>query len=213
MNSNYYLLDDMEKNFPDFNREEYEEKSEEELITICRNYYKQNLPVDVTSWIRVNEPDERLIYKNGLGHQVCFFRDTIMRGLFYKCCCGEYEHDTYDEFQPIVVGTHYSKSVLLPVMEIELKKYDVTITARYNFYDWCISIESSRELNFDHMGLITDQKGYFEGFPENKIYDAFEKNKYNYSFCINNDYEFYTLMYLLRVHLTNLEAEKEWEKK
>ena len=80
---NYYLLDDMEKYFPNFNREEYEDKSAEELISICRPYYREHLPVDVTTWIRVNKPDEKLIYKDGCGRQICFIRDTICRNLFF----------------------------------------------------------------------------------------------------------------------------------
>ena len=104
------------------------------------------MPVDVTTWIRVNTPDDKLICKDGQGKQVVFIRDTIVRHMFYE---GEWDSKRYDEFQPKVISTHMSKSVLLPVMEIYLKEYGILLTLRNNFYNWNISVESEHEVIFD----------------------------------------------------------------
>lgn len=162
----------------------------------------------MTAWIRVNEPDEDLIYKNGLGDQVCFIRDDIQFGLFYNLenpdINGIYDSDRCEQSWPTVIGTHHSKSVLLPVMEITLKTVGVKMIFRYNFYDRCVSIESEQNINCNFKGLITDEVGYFEGFPKNRIYKRYsDRNKKKFSFCIANKYKLYNLLYLLRDYFYN----------
>lgn len=160
----------------------------------------------LNDWWSNNEPDENLIYKNGLGEQCIFVRDTLMNGLFIEIAsdilkCENFEERCaiYDSFVPSVIGTHRSKSVKLPVMEMDLSKMGLKVIFRYNFYDWCISVESEKDVDCDFMGLITDQKGYFEGFPQDRIYDTYsENNKKKFSICLNNKYEVYTFMYLLK---------------
>ena len=179
---NYYLLDDMEKYDVTFNRDTYEHISSKELIPIFRDYYAKHLPIDITTWIRVNEPDENLIYKDGLGKQVCFIRDTIMRNMFYGSIFGKYETKTYDDFQPMVINTHRSKSVLLPVMLVNLEKYKIKLIFRDNFYDWKISVVSKEDINCDFKGLFSeDDKAinsvYCEGFPKDLVFDRYCNNK------------------------------------
>lgn len=202
MNDNYYLLDDMEKYDKTFNRKRYESMSIKEIEPIFRDYYNKHLPIDVTTWIRVNEPDDNLIYKKGQGNQVCFLRDTIMRGMFYKLAYGEYkdgEYEKYKNFQPQVISTHKSKSVLLPVMEIELPSYGIKMTFRNNFYDWNISVESDREITFDHKGLINDNTHcYCEGFSEEKIFNKYSDDKKKFTISVDDDYKLYALMFLLK---------------
>lgn len=198
MGDNYYLLDDMEKYHKEFDRKLYEHLSAKELVSIFRVYYEKHLPVDVTTWIRVNSPDERLLYKDGLGSQVCLVRDTIMRNMFYS---GEFNSGRYKEFQPKVISTHCSKSVLLPVMEIDLREYGIKITLRNNFYNWNLSVESDIDVVYDHKGTIDDGAfGYCfcEGFPANKRFGKYEENKKNFTVCITGDYQLYTFMYLLK---------------
>lgn len=65
--------------------------------------------------------------------------------------------------------------------------------------DWCVSVESENEIDCDFMGLITDQKGYFEGFPSDRIYEIYSKtNNKKFSVVLDNKYQVYTFMYLLR---------------
>jgi hypothetical protein len=208
MSENYYLLDDMEKYDITFNRKAYEHLSVKELIPIFKDHYNKHLPIDVTTWIRVNEPDENLIYKKGLGKQVCTIRDTIMRDIFYHSIFKEYDNKLYDEFQPMVINTHRSKSVLLPVMLLNIEKYNIKIIVRENFYDWKISIISKDDINCDFKGLFTENDKpinsvYCEGFPENLVFDRYCDNKKQFTIEIGDDYRLYTFMYLLNDYFYN----------
>ena len=161
----------------------------------------------LNDWWSNNEPDENLIYKNGLSEQCVFVRDKLMGDLFlyiatdylkYKSFSDE-RSEILDKFMPYVIGTHRSKSVLLPVMEMNLSKIGLKIILRNNFYDWCISVESENDIDCDFMGLITDQKGYFEGFPSDRIYEIYsETNKKKFSVVLNNKYEVFTFVFLLK---------------
>lgn len=209
-----YLMEDLKKYYPDFQYRDFENMSEEYFIQFARKYYRDHLPVDISTWIRVNHAEEKLIFKDSLIKQVCFMRDRIAQDLFLE---PEYKQlkrlkkihsgdsEIFEkEFQPMVIGTHRSKSVLLPVTEINLKSVGVKIVMRNNIYDWCVSIESEKEIHCDFKGLITSEKGYFEGFPTNRVYDNYsEKNRKNFSFCIQGYYELYTLLFLLKDYLYN----------
>lgn len=201
-NDNYYLLDDMEKYCPNFKRDKYEDKSKETLIPIFREYYASHLPVDVTTWIRVNEPSKDLIYKEGSGKQIVFLRDVITRGLFYSCENGNYDHEKYDSFQPKVISTHTSKSVTLPVMKICLPSVGVEMIFRNNFYDWNVSIKSEKFLDFDHKGLINDDRDcFYQGFPDEWKFGNYNDNHKQFTICIGSDYDLYAFMFLLKDYL------------
>lgn len=168
--------------------------------------------VKINEWWSNNEPDEKLIYKDGLAEQCLFVRDTLMLNLFIDIATdylkyGDYSDESneiYHNFVPLVIGTHYSKSVKLPVMEMDMSKIGLNIILRYNFYDWCISVESNDEVNCDFMGLVTGQKGYFEGFPTDIIYDNYSsQNNKQFSVVLNNKYQVYTFMFLLRNWVMN----------
>ena len=161
----------------------------------------------LTNWIEVNEPEDNLIYKDGFYDQCRFV--TLMGNMFiYDATDYSYDLDfkkrceIIENFVPSVVGTHRSKSVLLPVMEIDLSRIGIKIILRCNFYDWCISIESQKDIDCDFMGLITDRKGYFEGFPKDRIYEKYsETNKKKFSLCLKDTYDVYTFIFLLRNYL------------
>ena len=167
---------------------------------------------NLNDWWLNNIPDENLIYKDGLKKQCSFVRDKLMRDMFLGIATDYFEYKTFSDersaifesFVPYVVGTHRSKSVLLPVMEMDLSKIGLKIVLRYNFYDWCISVESENNIECDFMGLITDDRGYFEGFPTDRIYENYTSwNKKNFSLVLNNDYEVYTFMFLLKNYVMN----------
>ena len=100
-----------------------------------------------------------------------------------------------------------SKSVKLPVMEIDLSKIGIKIVLRCNFYDWNISVESEKDITCDFMGLINDGNNsylYFQGFPEDRKHDTYsETNKRNFSLCLRDEYDVYTFLFILRNFLIN----------
>jgi len=87
-------------------------------------------------------------------------------------------------------------------MELTLKSVGIKMVFRNNFYDWCVSVESDHDIDCDFKGLITDCKGFFEGFPPSRVYPPYsKKNKKRFSFCIGKNYDLYTLMFLLKDYL------------
>ena len=197
----YAELEDMQKYIEGFNPDDYEscgELTDPSVIAYARDYYDKHLPVDVTAWIRVNEPDENLIYAKGLGDQVCFVRDRLCQLL----------RSTYEERRdnpPLVISTHYSKSVKLPVFQINLEKYGIEMVLRYNFYDWKISVKSDKPLDFDYMGLFnpTEEISYLycEGFPRDKVYGSYEQSHSQFTIEIGSHYDLYTFIFLLKNYL------------
>ena len=156
-------------------------------------------------WMRNNVPASNLIYKDGLTNQ-CHFVINLMEKLFLNVASdydSELDYDKrlkiIEDFVPSVIGVHRSKSVLLPVMEIDLPKIGLKVVLRCNFYDWCLSVESQKDIECDFMGLLTNEKGYFEGFPEDRIYEKYsETNKKNFSICLRDEYQVYTFIFLIR---------------
>lgn len=209
MGENYHLLDDMKKYNPNFNSEEWKNKSQEETIGAFREIYKAlGKPIDVTTWIRLYDADEKYIYAKAQGNQICFVRDVVAP-MFYDM---EYDRDNYKEYSLYrnnfckVINSHMSKSVMLPVYNFKSEKYDVEITMRNNFYDWKISIESSKEIECDFMGLFNEDDKinpiYCEGMEAvNKVYGCYSENKKRFTFEPRSDYEVYTLMFLLKAWL------------
>ena len=195
----YYILEDMEKYIKELNPNDYEisNHTEPSVIEFVRKYYDEHLPVDVTAWMRVNKPNPALIYANFLGDQVTFVRDILFISLLSP---GKLNFN-----QPLVISTHYSKSVKLPVYQINLEKYGIKIVLRYNFYNWKVSVKSEKPLNFDFMGIFNPYKEispiYCEGFPNDKIYGSFEKNPAQFTVEFISNYDLYTFIFLLKKYL------------
>lgn len=198
----YAILEDMQKYVRDFNPDDYEKDpdyTDESVLLYLQDYYDKNLPVNITAWIRVNEPRETLIYRKAQGEQVCFVRDVISDRLVFADL-GWDEHD-----EPMVISHHYSKSVKLPVFQITREDLGIEFVLRCNIYDWKISVKSEKPLDFDFMGLFDSKEVVnrfcCEGFPEDKIYGSFEQNKSQFTIEIGSEYNVYTFFFLLRNYL------------
>jgi len=198
----YAQLEEMQKYIEGFNPDDYErccERTDPSVIEFARNYYDKHLPVDVTAWMRVNEPDEKLIYAKGLGDQVRFVRDTVCQMLIAN-------YEEWRDNPPQVISTHYSKSVKLPVFQINLEKYGIEMVLRYNFYDWKISVKSDKPLDFDYMGLFNPREKilahYCEGFPKDKVYGSYEQSHFQFTIEIVSSYDLYTFFFLLKIYLS-----------
>ena len=198
----YAILKDMKKYVKDFNPDDYEKDpgyTDAAVLLYLQDYYDKNLPVDVTAWIRVNEPRETLIYRKAQGEQVCFVRDVISDRLVFADL-GWDEHD-----EPMVISHHYSKSVKLPVFQITREDLGIEFVLRCNIYDWKISVKSEKPLDFDFMGLFDSKKVVnrycCEGFPEDKIYGSYEQDHSQFTIEIGSEYNVYAFFFLLRNYL------------
>ena len=151
-------------------------------------------------FMRENELDKDLIWKKAAERQEIFVRDEIGMHLTKS---------------PIfVVSTHMSKSCLLPVYAFKLSN-GIEFIMRENFYGWVVSIRSPFAIDklpdFCTGDTLCSEnpegdihKCYCEGFSESWVY-KYKKENFNYStFRVHDDYDLYTLVYLLN----KLEGEK-----
>ena len=198
MSENYYLLDDMQMYNKGFNRKQWENVPENICKIEFKKYYADKLPIDLLTWCRVNEPEDKMLWKEGYWEQIMFIRDTIMDLL----------SDSYEEFKSnpvLVISTHRSKSIVLPVYQINYKGIKMII--RNNFYDWKVTVDSKVQLNFDMMSLFNIKKRInstlCEGFKYNQVFDSYENNKNKFTFEIEDQYKLYTFMYLLKNYINN----------
>lgn len=197
----YLSLKDMPEYIDELAYDDYErcaDCTDLYITALARDYYDKHLPVDVTTWIMVNEPDKKLLYAKGLMDQVYFVRDILCKMLM----------PTQEDFinnPPMVISTHYSKYVKLPVFQINLVKYGIEMVLRYDFCDWKISVKSDTPLNFDYMGLFNPTGHfldiYWDGFPEDKIYGSYEQNNSQFTIEIASRYDLYTFIFLLKNYL------------
>jgi len=203
--NNYYLLDDMERYNLDFNRSKYEDKNVEEIVEEFKEFYSKKLPVDVTTWVRVNSPKEEMMYKQAFSDQICFVRDTINQ-LFYENSKAGYEELSANPV--LVINTHTSKSIKLPVYKINLKRYCLSMVIRNNFHNWKISIDSENEINVDFMGLFEKDETinpiYCEGFSKEQVFKSYNDNKKQFTIEIHDKNRVFTFMYLLNNYLKDL---------
>lgn len=220
MRENYYLLDDMEKYNKEFNRKDWEDVSVEDTIRAFKEIYKLlDIPIDVTTWIRLYHAEEKYLYAKAQEDQVCFIRDKICP-LFYdmkysnKVMQDPVAYNRYftyiDNFCK-VIGTHMSKSVVLPVYNFKSEKLGIEVTIRGNFYDYKVSIQSNNPINFDFMNLVDTKEQinpiYCEGMEAlNKVFDCYNNNHKAFTFEITDEYNLYTLMFMLTHTLKNKEV-------
>jgi len=173
----------------------------EDIIPIFREYYKERLPIDLLTWSRVNDTKDTMIYKDGFWTQVIFIRNTIM-GLL---------SDSYEDYESnlaMVINTHMSKSILLPVYQINLKKYGITMILRDNFHDWKVSVISEKALNVDFKEVFKEDskpipKVYCEGFIEEQVFGRYIDNKNKFTVEVYDDNRLYVFIYLLKDYLKN----------
>ena len=132
-----------------------------------------------------------------------------MRNIFYNSIYdAKYDAKMYKNFQPMVINTHMSKSVLLPVMLMDIKEYNIKIVLRYNFHNWKISVISKQNIDCDFKELFKEDNEplnsiYCEGFPKDLVFGRYCDNKKQFTIEIGDKYRLYVFMYLLNNYLKN----------
>lgn len=174
-------------------------------------------PVPLHQWIKENQPNDEMLWKNAAGRQMTFVRDNLNPLLQNKLKRAERK-----DIQ--VISEHRSKSIILPVYVLE--REDLKIILRYNFYNWKMSVICGKKIdaNFDGLFHTTppiepDYTGnelasvYFEGFPEDLCFDYYEStDKKVWSAEISNDQMLWTTVYLILKALGYIESMK-WRTK
>lgn len=160
---------------------------------------------DLQAWISEQVVGDEMLWNGAFGHQVGFIRDHLVgligRGLEYE-----------DRKQvATVISTHRSKSIVLPVVQVERKDLGLRLVMRNNFYNWKLSVISEQPIDADFSGLFhttppveRDYTGdplaavYFEGFPDSLVYGYYgPSNKRRWSAEIGGDNGMWTTCFLI----------------
>ena len=129
------------------------------------------LATKIQNWFIKNEPSEDMLYREEWRNNNIFIRDRLL--------------SLFDSEEAEVVGTHYSKSILCPIIKTVYK--GVEIIWQYNFYDWQIMIKSPKELKLFNLKLYKADGDYlyYQEIPEEyRFFKKYSKTN-NKEFAIN----------------------------
>ncbi len=154
-------------------------------------------------WAPKHEPSDEMLWKDAFWKQVVFMRDTIGAYLFYRE--GDYESG-YDVVK--VCNTHWSKSIECPVYYIELTKKNsidwtyLKIWARYNYYNWYISVDCDKPIISEFLGVIdpTIEQRSCEGMSEQE-FDSYANNKKRFTVSVGGHYDAYVVFRTIKHQL------------
>lgn len=148
------------------------------------------------SWLRNDEVDDKMIYKNAAERQEIFIRDDVGAYLL--------------EVPVFVISEHRSKSITLPVYGFTMRN-GIKVICRDNFYDWKVSVQLPKCREYGDIvvprDLVSDGYRedivdcYFEGFKNEWVFPAFEPDddkQKAFSIEVADDYRLYALLYNLK---------------
>lgn len=153
------------------------------------------VPVELSEWMDKNEPDDDLSFKGCYADQLHFVRNILLRALY-----GD-DSDKAKHVRIMVVATHESHSVVLPVYQFTLPN-GVKITLRNNFFNWKVSVDSPFSISMKPLGLFDSnrriQPYHCDGFPEEIVFGSYDENRKRFTLSFLTDYHLWTFMFLLR---------------
>lgn len=137
-------------------------------------------------WMRKQEIEDKMIWKDAAIHQEVFVRDELCHYLLHV---------------PVfVVSTHTSKSIKLPVYRFRMLN-GIIVTMRENFHGWVVSIKSPFTVTLSEDLVHGDAGGkgdvtapYCEGFKEDWVYPYGDKDVRLSTFRVSGDYKLWALM-------------------
>lgn len=149
--------------------------------------HEEGIPLQ--EWANAREPGDNMLWKSGYWEQILFVRDVLPQ-LFFE------SYEEYKNHPIMVVGTHVSKSISLPVFSI--KKDDLEVRMRYNFFDWKVSVRSAIPVpDVFSRRIKRDQKihrVYFEGFQDDWIFGSYNEDPRQFSVKINSEHDVYAFL-------------------
>lgn len=160
------------------------------------------------TWISENVARDEMLWKGAFGDQMSFLRGQLC----YAVAVGLKELEDVEKI-PDVIGTHRSKSIVLPVVEYSRPDLGLRLTVRGNFHDYKLSVVSEVPIEADFRGLFDIDGGdylspaYFEGFPKDRIYGSYAKDHRKFSADIGDEYGLYTTVFLIMRALSEKRAQ------
>ena len=101
-------------------------------------------------WMRKQEIDDKMLYKNAAIKQECFIRDQICMRLLHT--------------HSFVISTHRSKSIVLPVYAFTMEN-GIKVICRENFYGWKLSVKLPKDRPCENI------------IPEDLLEDGYNEKK------------------------------------
>lgn len=165
------------------------------------------LNTPINEWVADHPVGPDMLWKEGVGHQIKFVRDTLSQlmsmGLSYE--------DYVKMGVCTVVSTHRSKSIDLPVYSLHRPDLGLRLILRDNFYNWKMSVISEHPITADlqdvfhcHPPREPDYTGddlrsvYFEGFPPDLVFGYYGESDYRrWSAQIDSDERVYMTIFLI----------------
>ncbi len=148
------------------------------------------LPVPLESWATENSPVDTA--KAGrFWEQIIFLRDDLPRAFGRSA----------KKFSQVVIATHQSSSVTLPVCQFKADWSKLTITVRGNFNDWKVSVNSETPVRASFLGLfdpfVNVHPTVCEGFPRDLVFGSYGANPNQFTIHLRNEYELYAFFLIL----------------
>ena len=145
------------------------------------------LDAKIQEWVRTYQPGTDMAYTKEWWKNNLLIRDRLV--------------ELFRHAEAEIVGTHYSKSVLCPVIKTVYK--EVEIIWQYNFYDWQIMIKSPVELKLFNLKLYKADGDYlyYQGIPEEYQFKRYSKTN-NKEFAISiygNELDVYAFATSLKI--------------
>jgi hypothetical protein len=176
-------------------------------------------PISIMDWAKTNRPTEDMFFCRAWASQMEFICNDIPFLFPYPKGLDSLEHlaflDAHQHWLSsllTVVDTHRSKSIVLPVVCLNLLASGIKVTFRNNFHDWSVAVASPIEIDADFLDLwdydvLAQPYIGFEGFPKDTVYAPYSKNKKNFSFYLApNNYRLYTFLFILSAWLRRKEG-------
>ncbi|MFW6016830.1 MAG: hypothetical protein ACOCRK_10365 [bacterium] len=182
--------------------------------TVKRKYqidlsYECNIFPDINKWSNAHKPKDSMIYKDYFYDQICFIKDKISY-LFHEIINPDsliFDIDKVTE-RFVVISTHISKSIELPVVLLDLEDLlGLQFIIRNNFHDWKVSVLSDMEINLNFGDLfLTDfniNPIYCEGFHDCIVFNSYKENNKMFTLELDNNYKLYTFLFMVTNHIRN----------
>lgn len=164
---------------------------------------------ELKAWLDEHEPKDKMVYKNGFWHSIAFIRDRLFQFPFWDLA------DSSRSCTLKVIGTHRSKSIILPVCKIEYVGRGLCndvyfeMIVSYNFYQYSVTIRC----NYAIPDMVKSLKLFdtrescsccLYGFNDEDYLGPYNRNQREFSCTVHDNYKMWGVMQVIKVWLENL---------
>lgn len=141
-----------------------------------------------------NWPRETVNFAKSTEYQVCFVGDTLPKA--YCANADEYRYANGGA-GVMVIGSHRSKSIDLPVYGVDIPSLGVRAVISDNFHQWTVSVELPRPVDLsqfkDVMSMDRQDPSYCYGFEGRWVYPSPEESPTIWTTRMSSTYDIYAV--------------------